>query len=185
MTHDIFISHAAQDRDAADAACAALEQRGLGCWIAPRDLPPSRDHDEAIAEAIGASRLFLLIFSADSNGAVRTQAEVDRASGANVPILALRLAEVEVAPALAFLIGEWLDATKPPLAPHLDHLGDRAMLMLGRTTRGPLLPTLPPRPFPPQRRRSSHWLPVALAGLGGLAAIALAAAYVSGGGARP
>jgi hypothetical protein len=93
----------------------------------------------------------------------------------------LRLAEIAPAPALAFLIGEWLDATTPPLAPHLDHLGDRAMLMLGRTTRGPLLPTLPPRPFPPQRRRNSHWLPIALAGVAGVAAIALAAAY----GGRP
>ena len=185
MTHDIFISHAPQDREAADAACTALEQRGLACWIAPRDLPPGRDHGEAVAEAIGVSRLFLLIFTAENNEAVRTQAEVERAAAASVPILALRLAEVAPAPALAFPIGEWLDALTPPLAPHLDHLGDRAMQMLGRTTRGPLLPTLPPRPFPAKRRRGPRWLPIALAGLGGLAAIALAAAYVSEGGARP
>jgi TIR domain len=35
MAHDVFISHSHADKPAADAACAALEARGIRCWIAP------------------------------------------------------------------------------------------------------------------------------------------------------
>jgi hypothetical protein len=182
MTHDIFISHSSHDRDVADAACAALEQRGLRCWIAPRDLPTGQDYGEAIT----VSRLFLLVFSAETNASVQARREVERAGGQGLPVLAFRIAEVAPAPALHFLIGEgqWLDALTPPVAPHLDYLGDRALSLLDEAGRGPLQPTLPPRPFP-KTGPAHHWLPIALAGMAGLAAIALAAAYVSPGGARP
>ena len=43
MGHDIFLSHSSKDKTIADAACAVLEQRGLRCWIAPRDIRPSDD----------------------------------------------------------------------------------------------------------------------------------------------
>jgi TIR domain-containing protein len=178
MTHDIFIAHLPQDRDLADAACAALERRGLGCWIAPRDLPRDLGHEAAVAAAIAGSRLFLLIFSADTNASALALREAEKASASGLPILALRIADIAPAPALGFLVGEWFDALVPPVASHLDALGDRAMQLLGAGP-GPLLPTLPPRPFPPRRR--NHWLPIALAGAAGVAAIALAAAY----GARP
>jgi hypothetical protein len=180
MTHDIFISHASHDRDVADAACFALEQRGLRCWIAPRDMHPGQDYGEATADGIGGCRLLLLIFSAESNESVQARREVERAGGLGLPVLAFRIADVAAAPALSFLIGEsqWLDALTPPIAPHLDYLGDRIALLLDDGARRPLQPTLPPRPFP-KTRRTHNWLPIALAGLVGLAAIALAAAYVS------
>jgi len=183
MTHDIFISHSSHDLDVAEAACAALEQRGLACWIAPRNLAPGLVYGEGIAAAIAASRLFLLIFSAETNESASARRETEQASSLGLPILGFRIAEVAPIPALNFLVGEWLDALTPPIAPHLDHLGDRIAQMLGGPGRRPLQPTLPPRPLPP-RRRAPYWLPVALAGLAGLAAVALAAAYVSSG-ARP
>ena len=181
MTHDIFISHSSHDRDVADAACAALEARGFACWIAPRDLLPGQDYGEGIAEAIAAGRLFLLIFSAETNDSMPARREVEQASGHGLPILAFRVADVTPIPALQFAIGESLDALTPPVAPHLDYLGDRIAQMLDR---GGLQPTLPPRPFP-TAGRAHPWLPIALAGAAGLAAIALAAAYVSQAGARP
>jgi TIR domain len=180
MTHDVFISHSSHDRDAADAACAALEQRGFSCWIAPRDVLPAQDYGEAIVSGIGGSRLLLLIFSAETNESVRARREFEQAGGQNLPVVAFRIADIAPSPTLQFLIGEgqWLDALTPPIAPHLDYLGDRVALLLGEAWRGPLQPTLPPRPFP-KTRRAYGWLPIALAGLAGLAAIALAAAYVS------
>lgn len=188
MTHDVFICHSSHDRDVADAACAALEQRGFRCWIAPRDILPGQDHDEAIVDAIGGARLLLLIFSAETNDSVRARREVEQAGGQGLPVLAFRIADMAPAPALLFLIGEgqWFDALTPPIAPHLDYLGDRVALLLDEAGRGPLQPTLPPRPFP-KARRAYAWLPIALAGLAGLAAVALAAAYVApgGGAARP
>ena len=184
MTHDVFISHSSHDRDVADAACAALEARGFACWIAPRDLLPGEDYGEGITAAIAAGRLFLLIISAETNGSVQARREVEQAGAFGLPVLAFRIAEVAPVPALHFLIGETLDALTPPVAPHLDYLGDRVAQMLDRGGLGPLQPTLPPRPFP-TAGRAHPWLPIALAGAAGLAAIALAAAYVSRAGAMP
>jgi len=161
MTHDVFISHSAHDRDVADAACIALEQRGFRCWIAPRDLAPGRGHGEAIA----ASRVFLLVVSAATDGR-----EAQQAADAGLPMVALRIAEVrpEGLPASA----SWVDALTPPIAPHLDYLGDTVAELLDSVRRGPLPGTAP------LRRAAPAWLPIALAGAAGVAAIALAAAYV-------
>jgi hypothetical protein len=36
MAHDVFISHSSEDKPAADAVCAILEESEVRCWIAPR-----------------------------------------------------------------------------------------------------------------------------------------------------
>jgi hypothetical protein len=38
MAHDVFISHSSKDKLTADAICHSLEQNGIRCWIAPRDV---------------------------------------------------------------------------------------------------------------------------------------------------
>ena len=56
MAHDVFISHSHADKPAADAACAALEAKGIRCWIAPRDINPGQDWAASIVEAIRGAR---------------------------------------------------------------------------------------------------------------------------------
>lgn len=34
----VFISYASVDRAAAEAACQSLENNGIRCWVAPRNL---------------------------------------------------------------------------------------------------------------------------------------------------
>ena len=171
MTHDVYICHSSHDRDVADAAGIALEQRGFRCWIEPRDLEPGRDHGEAVAEAIAAGRVFLLIFSAATDSP-QVRREAGQAADQSLPIVAFRIADVEQSLAAA----HWVDALTPPIAPHLDYLGDTVADLLEAARRGPLMATAPPGPFPP--RRAPSWLPIALAGAAGVAAIAVAAAYV-------
>ena len=59
----LFISHTAEDRSAALEIVGELEERGVPCWIAPRDQRAGRAFDDQIASAIEASRAMLLIFS--------------------------------------------------------------------------------------------------------------------------
>jgi hypothetical protein len=177
MAHDIFISHAGDDRGVADAACAALEARGLACWLAPRDLLPGQDAADAAAGAVARAKLLIAILSAASAGTLQLRHEAERAVAYGVPILVFRIADVEPGPPLDG--AETLDALTPPVAPHLDYLGDRAVRLIeaGQAPAGRQL-TQPPRPFHPAGRRAAGWLPIAAAGLAGLAAIALAAAYI-------
>jgi hypothetical protein len=179
MTHDIFISHSSHDREVAEAACIALEQRGFRCWIAPRDILPGHDYGEAIVDAIRGSRLFLLIFSAATAASPQVKREVERAASQSLPILPFRIADVQPSKSLEYFISSahWLDALTPPIAPHLDYLGDTVAQLLDGAGPGPLMPTLPPRPLP--RRRSYGWMPIAATAGAGVVAIAIAAAWVA------
>ena len=67
MAHDVFISHSTTDKTVADAVCAMLEEHQIRCWIAPRDITPGKEWGKAIIDAIGASRVMVLILSASAN----------------------------------------------------------------------------------------------------------------------
>src|SRR5438552_3666559 len=64
---DVFLSYSSKDKLTADAACAALEARGLRCWVAPRDIVPGKEWGAAIIEGIEQSRSMVLLFSANAN----------------------------------------------------------------------------------------------------------------------
>jgi len=52
MNQDVFISYATPDKALADALCQHLEEHGLRCWIAPRDVLPGSVWGAAIGLAI-------------------------------------------------------------------------------------------------------------------------------------
>ena len=67
MTGRVFISHASEDREIAQAVCEAIEGRGVPCWIAPRDITPGKDYAQALYDAIGECTSLVLVFSEYSN----------------------------------------------------------------------------------------------------------------------
>jgi len=137
MAHDVFISHAIEDKPTADAACATLEARRIRCWIAPRDVLPGMDYAQALVEAINQSRVMLLIFSARSNHSPHVRREVERAVSAGIPILPFRIEDVSPSPSLEYFIAtaHWLDALTPPLERHLKHLAETVKLLLARIAK--------------------------------------------------
>src|SRR5262245_15926554 len=79
MLYDVFISHSKEDRLAALAICARFEAEKLRCWIAPRDIPSGADWAESIINALNASRVMVLVFSARSNDSPQVKREVHHA----------------------------------------------------------------------------------------------------------
>ena len=75
----IFISHSASDHEAASALCAALESRGLQCWVAPRDIPAGEQYATAIMQAIQSTDAMVVMFSEHSNTSQHVHREVERA----------------------------------------------------------------------------------------------------------
>jgi hypothetical protein len=43
MAHDVFVSYSSKDKIIADSIVASMEQNGVRCWYAPRDMKPSED----------------------------------------------------------------------------------------------------------------------------------------------
>ena len=53
----VFISHASQDKATAEAICESLENEGIGCWIAPRDVTPGEFYADAIVRALNEAQV--------------------------------------------------------------------------------------------------------------------------------
>jgi hypothetical protein len=132
MTHDVFISYSSQDKTVADAVCAKLESRKIRCWIAPRDVPAGLPYAAALIKAINTSRIVVLILSADSNKSVHVLREVGEAVDNAIPILPLRIEDIEPSEEMRYYIKSlhWLDALSPPRERHLEKLVDSVQALL-------------------------------------------------------
>jgi len=182
VSYDVFISHSARDRAVAEAACDAIERAGHLCWLAPRDLRRGEEPAAASFAGISASKVFLLILSAESAQSKQAAREAERARQAGLAIVPLRVEEVEPADSLHYHIADaaMLDAVQPPLADHLGHLTAIVGRMLDGGEGAPLRPlTMPPQNLPRPRRPTPAWLPIAIAGAIGVAAIAVVAALAA------
>lgn len=119
-----FISHAKADAKKAQEIAASLEERGLKCWIAPRDVTAGRAYGDEIIRGIESAKAFVLVLSKASNGSSFVAREVERAVSKQKPIFVVRTANVEPAPALELFISgtQWIDAYSGRLASHIDRL---------------------------------------------------------------
>jgi TolB-like protein len=108
---NVFVSYASQDVAVADAIVAALEQNGITCWIAPRDVTPGTLYADGIIRAINDSKAMVLVLSASSIASKRVGKEVERASSKGRPIVALKVDATPLTTALEYFLSEsqWID----------------------------------------------------------------------------
>src|SRR3954453_11066132 len=91
MRHEVFISYAAPDAASARTVCRAVEDAGIACWIAPRDVLPGEIYADAIVEAILAARAVVVLLSASANASAFVIREVERAVTRGVPVVPLQV----------------------------------------------------------------------------------------------
>ena len=136
MAHEVFISHSSQDKPVADAVTASLEQSGVRCWIAPRDIRPGASWGGAIVEAIEASSVMVVIFSAQSNASKQVMREVERAVQHDVVVVPFRIEDVTPSKDMEYFLSSthWLDAMSPEMDAHLQELTKTVNLILDKET---------------------------------------------------
>lgn len=124
MSHDVFISYSSLDQAIADAVCKALEQAHISVWIAPRDVTGGSPYGEAIIDAINASKIMVVVFSANSDKSQQVLNEVERATAKRLVIIPFRIEDVLPSRSMEYFLSSyhWLDARKPPLEPHYETL---------------------------------------------------------------
>ena len=110
----VFVSYATADRDAALKVCRALERRGTQCWISVRDVAPGANYQEAIVQSIRTARAMVLVFSHAANRSNEIKKELSLASRYHVPVIALRLEDVEPSDAFAYELStrQWIDVSQ-------------------------------------------------------------------------
>lgn len=132
MAHDIFISYSSKDKVIADAMCANLENSGIRCWIAPRDILPGRNWGESIIEAIHESKMLVLVLSSNSNKSSQIVRELERAVFTGIPIIPFRVEDILPSDSISYFIAgaHWLDALTPPLEEHINSLTKTINILL-------------------------------------------------------
>jgi hypothetical protein len=184
MAHVIFLSYSTKDKDAAEAVCAALEGRGIGVWMAPRDILPGLSWASAIVDGIDSARAAVLVFSSAANNSQQIEREVQHAIDKGLTVVPFRIEDVKPREALAYCIGavQWLDALAPPMEAHYDQLSKVVRQIASLPPPSPL-PSPPPgesRPAPtpdrspkpepthspPPSSPSRKWLPIMAAAAG-------------------
>src|SRR5256885_4118053 len=184
MPRDVFISHSAQDKKVSETICAALEQGGILCWIAPRDVRPGKSFPGEITRAIQQSKVMLLIFSRHSNSSEQVLREVQLAVDCHLPIVRLRIEDIPLSDDLRYYLStpHWLDALTSPLSKHIPPLVAAIKELLGQTAAeaqpDPILHSQPPevvmkqRPPDVEQKAGTNWRGIAI----GAAALAIAGA---------
>lgn len=107
----IFISHSSKDLAVAQTICAALERRGLTCWIASRDVGAGDNFQEAIVKAIRSAKVMVLVFSENANNSTEIKKELALASQNKVAVIPARVEDVVPAAALAYELAtrQWIN----------------------------------------------------------------------------
>jgi tetratricopeptide (TPR) repeat protein len=108
----VFVSYATADRKQALSVCKALERRGTVCWISTRDVAPGENYQEAIVRSLRRARAMVLVFSDAANNSDEIKKELSLASRYHIPVMALRIEDVEPSDAFAYELStrQWIDA---------------------------------------------------------------------------
>ncbi len=122
----VFISYSSQDRPIADAVCHRLEEAGIRCWIAPRDIR-SQDWAGSIIDGLSRSRIYVVIISKNSISSPEVTKEVTEATRVCEYLLPFKVDEEKLSDRLRYHLApcHWLDAVSPPLEKRIDELIDR------------------------------------------------------------
>jgi hypothetical protein len=75
----VFISYSSKNQKVANALCTYLEQSGIACVIAPRDIPTASNYAGEITRAIKSADAVLLVYSGDSCKSVHVKNEINLA----------------------------------------------------------------------------------------------------------
>lgn len=109
---DIFISKSTQDDKLALSLFDILEENGIDCWIANRDLHTSIGdlYAEDLYKAILNSKAVLLLLSKKSNQSEHVLNEVSTACDHKIPVFVFQIEEVETNMALNYYLskGQWV-----------------------------------------------------------------------------
>ena len=139
---EVFISYSSVNKDVADALVSNFEQHGVKCWYAPRDIMPGQEWVTAINDAIKACKVFILVYTSNSNMSRQVANEVALAFNSGKTLVPFRLSEDEMSAELAYYLMRvhWMDAVNPPLGKNIEKLREYSEKIINGTEKMPIIP---------------------------------------------
>ena len=131
---DVFISHSSADSKLAYAMCDYLEEKGIRCWIAPRNIPGGVKYGKSIIMGIKTCKIMVVLFNRNSNASEAVEMEVERSFHYKLTLIPFKLDETIPSDSLEFFFGsfQWLNATKGKPEDHFDLLYQNCARALGK-----------------------------------------------------
>ena len=146
MKKPVFISYTTPDKEYADALVAFLEKRGIGCFIAPRDVDPGRPYAQNLMHAIDECSLVLLIASANINASEHVLNEVDAIVGKKRDMLPIFIEDFEMSDDYRYYLGrkQWIIAYPEDFSVYFEKILEA------------MLPYLPEETLKPTKKPETH-----------------------------
>jgi len=112
MADSVFISHSSRQADAAFRVCSYLEERGIRCWIAPRNIDPGSNYATQIVHAIRECSALVLLASENTNSSGHVSNEVSLAFDNKKQIIPFKLENITFSDEYLYFLGRkhWIDA---------------------------------------------------------------------------
>lgn len=134
----VFLSHSSNDADRAALLCLQLENEGISCWLAPRDIPAGHRYSEAIVDGIDECSVFVLLYSEAASNSTHVVNELEHSASKGKRILVIRTDDADPGSSrrvsLFVRSHQWFDASHGSLSGHLGHLVHDLRLLLDEDT---------------------------------------------------
>ena len=100
----VFISYSTKDQLQAEAVRNVIEQNGITCWMAPRDIPGGSNYTKEIPTAIRGCQAFVLMLSQNAQNSHWVLKELDSAVNEGKTILPFQLEDITLTDEFNFLL---------------------------------------------------------------------------------
>jgi len=116
VKRDVFVSYSSKDASVANALVHCLEEHGIRCWIAPRDIVGGREYADVIVDAIASARLVVVIFSDAAQLSQWVRSELNCAMSNGRTIVPVKIDDVLPTGAMQLYLGDrhWIDIWPEP-----------------------------------------------------------------------
>jgi hypothetical protein len=106
-----FVSHSSSDEPKAIELVNFLEERGVPCWIAPRNIRAGNDYGAEIKFGIDSSSALLLLFSKKANTSKHCLREVELALRSDKIIVPVRIEDIVPDAGMEYRLStvQWID----------------------------------------------------------------------------
>lgn len=126
IKRSVFVSHASKNFKIADEVRMLLEEQGISCWIAPRDIPLGGQYGTTIVEAIRDCTIVVLLLTDEANKSKPVENEIERAFNHQKTIVPIRLREIMPSKGLEFFVSnaQWVDAFYSPIKQRINEIAN-------------------------------------------------------------
>ena len=108
---DIFVSYSSKDKSVTDRLVAHIEKAGYTCWIAPRNIVGGVEYSEVIEKAILQCKIFVVVFSVNSEKSPWVKSELNIAFSENKCLIPYKIDETPLKGTMRLLLNDkhWIE----------------------------------------------------------------------------